>query len=147
MSDILIIYRMSKPHAYKPFPLSLFENFRLKPRHVFVFDVLCRHLDADAEGWIKTNSKEIIRLVKTHNGLTIEAVTPIMNTLVEFGYVDLISNGNHRSVEERTWAKTDYQIRINVNAWDPKERICAPLQDPALRLARYHAAKLRKMLS
>ena len=147
MKDISVIYSSMKPHAKKPFPLSIFENFKFKPRHVFVFDVLCRHLDCDSEGWIKTDSKEIIHLVREHNGLKIEAVTPIMHSLKEFGYIDLISNGNHRSIEERTWARTDYSVRINSNAWDDKEAVRAPLKDPAIRLARSHAAKLKKTLS
>jgi len=111
-----------------------------------VFDVLCRHMDCDAEGWISTDSKEIIKLVKDHNGIKIEAITPIMNTLKEFGYVELIWNEGFRSVAERFWCKTDYRVRVSDTAWDSKEPVRAPLHDPARRKALYYAKKAKANL-
>jgi hypothetical protein len=139
--NILIIYRVSKPHAYKPFPGSLFDNSYLKPRHVFVFDVLCRHIEAEEDGWIMTNSKELINLVREHNGIKIEAVTPCVKFLQQYGYIELVHNDGYRSVLERAWAKTDYEIRILDSAWDSKVAVRNPLKDPAIRRERTLAKK------
>ena len=128
-----------KPHSKKPFPKSLFDNFKIRPRHIFIFDVLCRHLDADAEGWIKTDSKEIIKLVREHNGLKVEAITAVLCTLKDNGYITMIWNQGERSASERTWTKTDYQIRITPDAWEDKEKIHAPRIDPIIRRRRYLA--------
>jgi hypothetical protein len=116
---------MSKPHANKPFPLSMYENAKIKPRHIFVFDLLCRHFDAEDDNWIFTNSLDIIRLFHKINGFKIETVTPILNMLKQYGYIELIHNIGYRSVDERRMGKTDYEIKISDSAWEPKERVRA----------------------
>jgi hypothetical protein len=131
-----------QPHSKKPFPGSFYTNCKFKPRHYFVFDVLCRHLEASDDGWIFTNSKDIISLVKEVNGISIEAVTPIIKAFEEFGYIKLIWNDGYRSVSERFWSKTDYEIKILDSAWDRKDQVKAPLKDPEIRKARYYAKKI-----
>lgn len=135
------IYQRMRPHSQKPFPESFYENFKIKPRHVFVFDVLCRHLDQEEDGWIWTDSKRIVELVKIHNGLRIEVVTTLLLMLKEYGYIDLVYNDGFRSVSERVGTKTLYQIRILESAWAPKPRVIAPLMDPEIRKARYYARR------
>ena len=137
MGDIQIIYRSMKPHSKKPFPKSFYDNWKIRPRHIFIFDVLCRHLDQDAEGWIKTDSKEIIKLVKVHNGLKVEAITAVLSTLRENGYIHMIWNQGERSALERIWTKTDYLIQIDRDAWTDKEPVKPVRIDPAIRRNRY----------
>jgi hypothetical protein len=106
-----------------------------------VFDVLCRHLDQEEDGWIWTDSKRIVELVKIHNGLRIEVVTTLLLMLKEYGYIDLVYNDGFRSFSERVGTKTLYQIRILESAWSPKPRVIAPLMDPEIRKARYYARR------
>ena len=130
-----------KKHSQKPFPRSFYDNFKIRIAHIFVFDVLCRHLDAGEDGWIRTNSREIVRLVKTHNGLNVQVITALLSTLEEFGYIRIIKNEGFRSVPERIHSMTNYQVRVLDSAWDSKEAVRAPLNDPELRRARYYAKK------
>ena len=111
----------------------------MKPRHIFIFDVLCRHLDQDADGWIKTDSKEIIKLVRVHNGLKVEAITAVLSTLKDYDYITMIWNQGLRSTSERIWTKTDYRIKINPDAWEEKEAVRARSIDPVIRRRRYLA--------
>ena len=90
---------MFRPHANKPFPLSMYENFKLKSRHLLLFDLFCRHIDCEEDGWIFTNSRELSRLFREVNGFKIEAVTPMLNVLQEYNYIELIHNRGYRSVQ------------------------------------------------
>ena len=84
-------------------------------------------------------TKEIIKLVREHNGLKVEAITAVLCTLKDNGYITMIWNQGERSASERTWTKTDYQIRIIPDAWEDKEKIHAPRIDPIIRRRRYLA--------
>jgi hypothetical protein len=98
-------------------------------------------LEASDDGWIFTNSKDIIRLVKQINGVSIEAITPILNALKEFGYIELIWNDGYRSAAERFWGKTDYEVKILDSAWEEKEAVIPLYNYSEERRARYAARK------
>lgn len=111
---------MSKPHFHQPFPASFFDNGKLKKQHVFTFDLLCRHLDAGEDNWIRTDSRTIIRLLKQTAGLTIQTPKKILHFLEEYGYVELIESSRSRSMDERENRYTLFAVRISPSAWEPK---------------------------
>jgi len=136
---------MSKPHANKPFPLSMFDNYKFKPRHFLLFDLFCRHLDCEEDGWIFTNSKELSHLFREVNGFKIEAVTPMLTVLQEYDYIELIHNQGYRSAQERKQGKTDYEIRVSDRAFDEREPVRNPISNETRTLYRNRSAE-RKAL-
>ena len=109
---------MFKPHANKPFPLSLLEWNKIKARHVFCFWALCNNFECDADGWIVISRKQFNKTinevlpVETHNP------TLILEMLQELGYVYLERAFNDKLNRNST---TDYRIKVAPDAWEPRE--------------------------
>jgi len=136
---------MSKPHANKPFPVSMYENYKFKPRHFLMFDLFCRHIDCEEDGWIFTNSREIIRLFREVNGFKIEAVTPVLSVLHEYDYIELIHNQGYRSAQERKLGKTDYEIRISDNAFTDRDVVRHPISTELRNFYRNRGAERKRL--
>ena len=111
---------MNRPHFHKPFPQSFFDNGKLKKQHVFVFDLLCRHLDTGEDNWIRTDSRTLIRLLKQTTGLTIQTPKKILHFLEAYGYVEVLPPLRSRTVEERENCFTLFAVRISASAWEDK---------------------------
>jgi hypothetical protein len=80
---------MTNPHAKKPFPLAIFENSRLKPRHVFTFWTLCNHVETDSEGWISLNRQEFNHLIKENVPIATSNSVLILELLASSGFIEL----------------------------------------------------------
>jgi hypothetical protein len=110
-----------RTHALKPFPIGFYDNAKLKKQHLFIFDVLCRHLDADADGWIHTDSKTLIKVLKQTSGIKLTTPKHQLEALKKWGYIDMPANLlGSRSQYEREFNVTLFTIKILDSAWDPK---------------------------
>jgi len=116
---------MNRPHFHKPFPESFFDNGKLKKQHVFLFDILCRHLDTGEDDWIRTDSRTLIGLLKKNVGITIQTPKKCLHFLEEYGYVEVLEPQRSRSVEERTNCFTRFTLRISPSAWEAKPLVRA----------------------
>jgi hypothetical protein len=110
-----------------------------------MFDLFCRHIHCEDDGWIFTNSKEIILLFRQVTGMKIEAVTPILSVLKEFDYIELIHNDGYRSAQERKQGKTDYEIRVSELAWSDRDPVRHPISQEQRNFYRNRGAE-RKTL-
>ena len=118
---------MSKPHSQKPIPSTMFENFRLKARHILIFDLLCRNFDWDADGSLYCNSLEIKKAMKDFRGVQLETPTSCLNVLERYEYLEFECNPqSHRDQEERRNCLTKYRIRISDVAWSNKTKPAHP---------------------
>lgn len=108
---------MSKPHANKPFPLSLLEWTKLKARHIFCFWCLCNEFESDADGWIDISRIEFNRRIdgclpmKTHNP------TIILETLQELEYIQL---ERIKLDSQNRFSTTRYRIKVRPDSWEPR---------------------------
>jgi len=108
---------MSKPHANKPFPLSLLEWTKLKARHIFCFWCLCNDFEADEDGWIDISRIEFNRRIdgclpmKTHNP------TIILETLQELEYIQL---ERIKLDSQNRFSTTRYRIKVRPDSWEPR---------------------------
>jgi len=113
----MVIYRMSKPHANKPFPLSLLEWSKLKVRHVFCFWCLCNEFESDEEGWITISRKEFNIRINNCIPITTHNPTLILETLQELGYVHLERFHNNK---QNRFSTSDYRIKVAPDSWEPR---------------------------
>jgi hypothetical protein len=111
---------MNRPHFHKPFPIGFYDNSKLKRQHVFVFDILCRHLDTGEDDWIRTDSRTMISLLKKTAGLNVQTPKKLLSSLQEWGYIEVLEPTRSRTVDERNNAYTLLAIRVLDSAWDPK---------------------------
>lgn len=109
---------MCKPHANKPFPLSLLEWTKLKSRHIFCFWSLCNDFECDEDGWIVISRKEFNTRINQALPLPTHNPTLILETLQELDYVYLERFHNDK---QNRGATSDYRIKVAPDAWEPRE--------------------------
>jgi hypothetical protein len=127
-----------KPHFDKPFPESFYDNGKLKKQHIFIFDLLCRHLETGEDNFIRTDSLTLIRLIKKTTGIVIQTPRKLLSMLQEYGYVEMIEPSRSRTVDERVNCYTALAVRVLDSAWDPKDpvRVYVPEKRRELYAAR-----------
>ena len=110
---------MSRP--LKPFPASMFANYKLKIRHFLVFDFFCNEAQPDDTGWVFIDNKKIVRWMKERWDLKIDSPKPYLSTLAEYGYIEFIHNDGYKSALQRASGVIDYEVKVLEGSWEAKE--------------------------
>jgi hypothetical protein len=103
-----------KPHANKPFPLAIFENSRIKPRHVFTFWALCNDIDSDSEGWISIDRKGFSQFIKKHVPVSTSNPIIMLELMHDLGFIEL---ERFKTDPQNRNTTTKMLIRVNPGAW------------------------------